>query len=126
MFISMPLPSQVARPPMNHTPRPMHSTPPIFESCTGLLSTPDFSTFQPISVIAFINPPGYTPFIQPSTLHPIYFSRPSLQLSGPSFPMISMQSSGHSFPIPYMQPNGPSFPMSSMQLSMQSLRQILE
>ncbi|KAI5445714.1 hypothetical protein KIW84_013803 [Lathyrus oleraceus] len=59
MFIPMHFLSQVACPSMHPTPPPMHPTPPIFGSFTGLLSTPDFSSFPPISAITFISPPGY-------------------------------------------------------------------
>ncbi|KAI5411051.1 hypothetical protein KIW84_056268 [Lathyrus oleraceus] len=105
MFIPMPLSIQVALTPMHPTSSHMHSTPLISGSFTGLLSTPDFSSFPPIYATPFISPPGYTPFMKASTPHPTYFLMSSMQTSGLSFPMPSIQPSApsmlHSSPMNY-------------------------
>lgn len=124
MFIPLPLSSQMPRshmhptlPHVHPTPPLMHSTSPIFWSFTGLLFTPDFYLFPPIYVTTFISPLVYTPIMHPSTLHPTYFSIPSMQLSMPymeevGFSMPSMQPS-----MPYMKASGSSMPHSSLMYS---------
>lgn len=112
MFISMLLSSQVPRshmqttqPHVHSTPPHMHSTSPISGSFTGLLSTPDFSSFPPIYAPTFISPPGYTPIMHPNTPHPTYFSMSSMPY---------IDADGSSMPyMPYMEAGGSSMPHSS-------------